>query len=105
MLYRLIVSTFRSLVACNALKETVVLFNIVVETMIYLFIFIFFVRILWWIENCEKIVMNWIKKQQHLFKTEIFCNIINVFSVTFKQFNASLLNKGFPLFSYWRQTF
>jgi len=41
MLYRLIVSTFRSLVACNALKETVVLFNIVVETMIYLFIFIF----------------------------------------------------------------
>ncbi len=26
-------------------------------------------------------------------KNEIFCNIINVFTVTFDQFNASLLNK------------
>uniref|UniRef100_A0A671QWR2 Protein RIC1 homolog n=1 Tax=Sinocyclocheilus anshuiensis TaxID=1608454 RepID=A0A671QWR2_9TELE len=29
----------------------------------------------------------------HLFEIEIFCNIINDFTVTFDQFNASLLNK------------
>ncbi len=33
------------------------------------------------------------RKEQHLFETEIFYNFINVFTVTFKQFNASLLNK------------
>ncbi len=32
-------------------------------------------------------------KEQHIFKLEIFCNIINVF-VTFDQFNASLLNES-----------
>jgi len=32
-------------------------------------------------------------KQQHLFETEMVYNIINVFTVTFDQFNASLLNK------------
>ncbi len=29
-------------------------------------------------------------KEQHLFETEIFCNILNVFTVTFVQFNAFL---------------
>ncbi len=33
-------------------------------------------------------------KEQHLFETEIFCNIIDVFTVTFDQHNASLLNKN-----------
>ncbi len=33
-------------------------------------------------------------KEQHLYEIEIFCNIINVFSVTFHQFNASLLSKS-----------
>ncbi len=33
-------------------------------------------------------------KEQHLFEIEIFCNIINVFTATFDQFNASLLNKS-----------
>ncbi len=32
-------------------------------------------------------------KEQHLFEIEIFCNIINVFTVTLHQFNAYLLNK------------
>jgi len=32
-------------------------------------------------------------KEQHLFETEIFCNIINVFTVTFDQFNAFLQNE------------
>ncbi len=32
-------------------------------------------------------------KKQHLFKIEIFCNIIDVFTVNFDQCNASLLNK------------
>jgi len=31
------------------------------------------------------------KKEQHLFETDIFCNIINVFTITFDQFNESLL--------------
>ncbi len=29
------------------------------------------------------------------FETEIFCSIINALTVTFDQFNASLLNKSF----------
>ncbi len=32
--------------------------------------------------------------EQHLFEIEIFCNIIHVFTVTFNQLNASLLNKS-----------
>ncbi len=32
-------------------------------------------------------------KEEHLFEIEIVCEIINVFSATFDQFNASLLNK------------
>ncbi len=32
-------------------------------------------------------------KDKHLFKMNIFCNIINIFTVTFDQFNTSLLNK------------
>ncbi len=31
-------------------------------------------------------------KEQHLFKAEIFCNITNVFTVTFDEVNAPLLN-------------
>ncbi len=33
------------------------------------------------------------KFKRTAFKIEIFCNIINVFTVTFDQFDASLLNK------------
>ncbi len=33
-------------------------------------------------------------KEQHLFQIEIFCDIINVFTVTFDQFNASLMNNS-----------
>jgi len=33
-------------------------------------------------------------KQHNLFEIEIIRNIINVFTVTFDQFNASLLNKS-----------
>ncbi len=50
--------------------ETVVLLHIFVETVNILFFSI------WWIEN---------SKGQHLFEIEIFCNIINVFIVTFDQ--------------------
>jgi len=53
-------------------------------------------------------------KEQHLFEIENFCNIINEFTVTFDQFNASLLGLGIifiltipiPLIdsvSYWLQ--
>ncbi len=34
-------------------------------------------------------------KEHHLFKIEIFCDIINVFTVTFDRFNPSLMNKSF----------
>ncbi len=46
---------------------------------------ILFFRILWWIES---------SKEQHLFEIEILCDIINVFTVTFDQCNASLLHKS-----------
>ncbi len=32
-------------------------------------------------------------KVQHLFETKIFCDIINVFTVTFDNLNASMPNK------------
>jgi len=35
-----------------------------------------------------------VKKEQHLFEIEVFCNIISVFTFTFDQFNAFLLNKN-----------
>ncbi len=34
------------------------------------------------------------------FKIEMYCNIINVFIVTFDQFNVSLLNKSIKLVEY-----
>ncbi len=34
------------------------------------------------------------RKEQHLFEIEDFCTIINVFTITFDQFNVSLLNKS-----------
>ncbi len=44
-------------------------------------------------------------KEQHLFKIEILCSIINIFTVTFDQFNASQINKSisfktFIIYSY-----
>ncbi len=62
-----------------SMLKTVVLHNIFVETVIILFF-----RILWWIESSK----------EHLFEIESFCNIINIFTVTFDQFNASLMNKS-----------
>ncbi len=54
-------------------------------------------------------IHRWIEssKEQHLFETEIFCNIINVLTVTFDQFNASLMNKSINFFLKinWFQTF
>ncbi len=47
-------------------------------------------------------------KEEHLFEIELFCNIIKVFTATFNQFNASLMNKSinfFPTKSYWPKTF
>ncbi len=60
--------------------KTVVLHNIFVETVIY---FIF-----------QDSQMNRISKEPHLFEIEIFGQIINVFTVTFDKFYASLLNKN-----------
>ncbi len=41
-------------------------------------------------------------KEEHLFKIEIFCNIMNVFTVAFDKFNASLLNKNINFFKqFW----
>ncbi len=49
-----------------------------------------FFRFLWWIDRSE---------EQHLSEIEIFCNIINVFIVTFDQFKASLLNKSINFYN------
>ncbi len=48
-----------------------------------------FFKIIWWIEN---------SKEQNLFETEIFCNNAKIFTVTFDQFNAFLLNKSSSFF-------
>jgi len=37
------------------------------------------------------------RKLKKAFETEIFCNIINVFTVTFDQFSESLLNKSIAI--------
>ncbi len=49
---------------------------------------------LWWIENSN---------EQRLFEIEIFCNIINVFTVTCDHLNASKLNKTIHLLAPERQ--
>ncbi len=38
-------------------------------------------------------LMNLKFKEQYLFEIEMFCKMLNIFAVTFDQFNASLLNK------------
>ncbi len=50
---------------------------------------IFVETMIWWIES---------SKEKHLFEVEIFCYIINAFTVTFDQFNLSSLNKNAILF-------
>ncbi len=64
--------------------KTVVLHNIFVETW-----YILFFRIHRWIES---------SKEQHLFEIAIFCNIINVFTDTFGQYDISMINKSNNLF-------
>ncbi len=39
-------------------------------------------------------LMNRYSKKQHSFEIEIICNLKNVLTVTFDQFNGSLLNKS-----------
>ncbi len=56
--------------------------------------YILFFRIHRWIES---------SKEQHLFEIETFWNIINVFTVTFDQFNASLMIKSIHLFQKERE--
>ncbi len=51
----------------------------------------FFFRFLWWIERSE---------EQHLSGIEIFCNITNIFIITFDQFKASLLNKSINFYNF-----
>ncbi len=54
--------------------------------------YILFFRIHRWIES---------SKEQCLFEIEIFCNIINVFTVTFDKFNVSLMNKNINFFQFF----
>ncbi len=60
--------------------KTVVLLNILCKLWHTLFF-----RIHRWTES---------SKEQHLFEVESLCNIVNVFNITFNQFNASLMNEG-----------
>uniref|UniRef100_A0A671NGF2 Hypoxia-inducible factor 1-alpha-like n=1 Tax=Sinocyclocheilus anshuiensis TaxID=1608454 RepID=A0A671NGF2_9TELE len=64
-------------------------------------------------DHLTKTHHNLISDKQHLFEIEIFSNNVKVLTVTFNQFNASLLNKSIKLFSptpqkrnsYWPQNF
>ncbi len=47
--------------------------------------------------------MNRKFKEQHLFETEIFCNIINVFIINFDQFKAFLLNKSINFYNFLKK--
>ncbi len=67
--------------------KTVVLHNMFMEMVIH---FIFH-------NSLMKIIPPPPRKTKHLFEIKIFCNI-NVFSVSFDQFNVSLLNKSLNLF-------
>ncbi len=49
-----------------------------------------FFRFLWCKESSE---------EQHLSEIGIFCNIINVFIITFDQFKASLINKSINFYN------
>ncbi len=40
-------------------------------------------------------------EEQNLSEIEIFCNIINVFIITFDQFKASLLNKSINSYNFF----
>ncbi len=40
------------------------------------------------------VMLNTTVQEQHLFEIKMCCDSINLFSVTFDQFNASLLNKN-----------
>ncbi len=44
-------------------------------------------------------------KEQHLFVIDFFFFTLNVFTVTFDKFNASLLNKSIKKNIFWPQTF
>ncbi len=44
-------------------------------------------------------LLAFFSEYKHLFEIEIFCDIRNVFAVTFDQFNASLLNKNMNFFN------
>ncbi len=44
-------------------------------------------------------------EEQHLSEIEVFCNIINVFIITFDQFKASLLNKSINFYNLFSKSF
>ncbi len=67
-----------------SMLKTVVLLNIFVEIVIH---FIF-----------QDSLMNRKFKRTVFFEIEIVCNIVNVFTITFNQLNASLLNKSINFF-------
>ncbi len=74
--------------------KNLVMLNIFVETVIQYIIF--------------KGYFDESLKKQHLFEIDIFCNVINVSTVTFDHFNASLINKSINFIqinSYSLQTF
>ncbi len=60
--------------------KTVVLLNIFVETGMHIFF-----RILWWLGSSNEAIFK-----QHLYEIEMFCNIINGFTVIYGQINLSL---------------
>ncbi len=70
----------------GSVLKTILLLNNFVETLIHLVSVCF---------DELKVKKNWIDAEKDC---EILCDIINVFAVTFDQFNATLLNKSFHFF-------
>ncbi len=55
--------------------------------------------LLCWSIICSGFFDEQSSEEQHLSEIEIFCNIINVFIITFDQFEASLLNKSINFYT------
>ncbi len=62
------------------------------------FLNIFVIHLLYIFQDC---LDEETAQKQHLFEIEIICNIINVFTVTFDQFNASSWIKVLMLFFFF----
>ncbi len=83
-----------SLLQSNDPSEIILIFWFAAQKNIYYYVEnsgVEFFQFLWWIESSE---------ERHWSEIEIFCNITNVFIITFDKFKASLLNKSINFYNF-----